>query len=69
MLQLDHSLKNFFKKCHVASDFLEMNGLFLTVYERRDKFWYVIKKGVQGKNNMIRIFYLVLFKNLRDMKS
>ena len=38
MLQLDHSLKNFFKKCHVASDFLEMNGLFLTVYERRDKF-------------------------------
>ena len=54
MLQLDHSLENFFKKCHVANDFLEMKGLFLRVYERRDKFRHVIKKGAQGKNNMIR---------------
>ena len=44
MLQLDHSLENFFKKYQVASDFLEMRGLFLRAYERRDKFWSVIKK-------------------------
>ena len=34
MLQLDHSLENFFKKCHVGNDFLEMKGLFLRDYER-----------------------------------
>ena len=53
-LQLDHSLEKFFKECHIANDFLEMKGLFLSVYERRDKFRYVIKKGTQGKNNIIR---------------
>ena len=53
MLQLDHSLENFFKKCHIANDFLEMKGLFPRDYERWDKFWYIIKKGVQGENNMI----------------
>ena len=42
ILQLDHSRENFFKKCHVATDFLEMKGLLLRVYERRDKFRYVI---------------------------
>ena len=45
MLQLDHSLENFLKKCCVSNDFLEMNRLFLRVYERRDKFQYVIKKS------------------------
>ena len=53
MLQLDHSLENFFKKCHIANDFLEIKGLFPRDYERWDKFWYIIKKGVQGENNMI----------------
>ena len=38
MLQLDPSLENFFKKYQVANDFLEMKGLFLRAYERRDKF-------------------------------
>ena len=38
ILQLDHSREIFFKKCHVATDFLEMKGLLLRVYERRDKF-------------------------------
>ena len=38
ILQLDHSRENFLKKCHVATDFLEMKGLLLRVYERRDKF-------------------------------
>ena len=34
MLQLDHSLENFYKKYQVANDFLEMKGLFFRVYER-----------------------------------
>ena len=46
--------EHFFKKCHVANDFLEMKGLFLRVSERLDKFHYVIKKSTQGKNNVIR---------------
>ena len=48
-LQLDHSLENFFKRYHVANDFLEMKGLFLRVYERRDKFRHVIKKVCKVK--------------------
>ena len=38
---------------HSPSNFDEKK-LFLRVYEQRDKFRYVIKKGVQGKNKIIR---------------
>ena len=38
---------------HIPSNFNEKK-LFLRVYEQRDKFRYVIKKGVQGKNKIIR---------------
>ena len=34
--------------------FITKKNLFLQVYEQRDKFRYVIKKGVQGKNKVIR---------------
>ena len=34
----------------------DKQGLFLCVYEQRDKFKYVIEKGIQGKNNVIRDF-------------
>ena len=46
-------MKFFFKKCHVVNDLLETKGFFLRVYKKRDKFRYVIKKGVSGKNNII----------------
>lgn len=36
-LQLDDSLESFFEKCHVVNDLLETKGLFLRVYERRNK--------------------------------
>ena len=36
-LQLDDSLEGFFKKCHLVNNLLETKGLFLRVYERRDK--------------------------------
>ena len=52
-LQLNDSLKRFFKKCHLVNDLLETKGLFLRVYERCDKFRHLIKKGVRGKNNII----------------
>ena len=51
-LQLDDSFDSFFDKCHLVNDLLETKGLFLRVYERRDKFRYPIKKGVTGKNNV-----------------
>ena len=34
--------------------FITKKNLFLQVYEQRDKFRYVIKKGAQGKNKVIR---------------
>ena len=34
--------------------FITKKKKFLQVYEQRDKFRYVIKKGVQGKNKVIR---------------
>ena len=34
--------------------FITKKNLFLQVYEQRDKFRYIIKKGVQGKNKVIR---------------
>ena len=54
LLQLDDSIEGFFKKCVLVNDFLEKKDLFLRVYERRDKFRYLIKKGVHGKNKVIR---------------
>ena len=40
--------------CHLVNDLLETKGLFLRVYERCDKFRFVIKKGVAGKINITR---------------
>ena len=54
LLQLDDSIEGFFKKCVLVNDFLEKKDLFLRVYERRDKFRYLIKEGVHGKNKVIR---------------
>ena len=55
-LQVDDSFNSFFEKCHLVNDLLETKGLLLRVYERRDKFRYLIKKGVSGKNNVVRDF-------------
>ena len=44
----------FFDKCHSFNDLLETKGLFLRIYDRRNKFRYAIKKGVAGKNNNTR---------------
>ena len=52
MLQLDHSLENFFKKCHIANDFLKI--YFLGSGKGEINFDTQKKKGVQNKNNMIR---------------
>ena len=53
-IQLDNSLEKFFDKFHLVNNLIETKGLFLRVYERRDKFRYLIKKDVHGKNNVIR---------------
>ena len=44
--------------------FITKKNLFLQVYEQRDKFRYVIKKGVQGKNKVIRDLSLCVIKKL-----
>ena len=36
------------------NDLLEEKNLFLRVCERRDKFRFLIKKGISGKNKVIR---------------
>ena len=55
ILKLNVSFRNFEKKCYIENDILSKKNLFLCVYEQRDKFrYYVIKKGVQGKNNVMR---------------
>ena len=47
-------LKIFFKKHYIANEFLVKKGFFLRVYEERDKFRYIIEKGVKGKNKIVR---------------
>ena len=53
-LHLDDSFENCFDKCHLVNELLEEKRLFLRVYERRDKFRFLIKKGVSGKNKIVR---------------
>ena len=43
-------------------------GLFLRVYERRDKFRYVIKKGAQGKCKNIRDLSSCVIQKLQHIK-
>ena len=55
LLQLDDSLNNFFKKYALLNGFLKKKNLILSVYERRYKCKrYKVKKGVTGKNKVIR---------------
>ena len=53
-MQLVNSFENFFEKCHLINDLAEEKGYFGMVYRRRDKFRYVTKKDVHGKNNVLR---------------
>ena len=52
-LHLDYSFEYFFGKCHLVNKLLEEKHLFLRVYERRDKFRFLIKKGLSGKNRIL----------------
>ena len=53
-VQLVNSFETFFEKCHLINDLAEEKGYFGMVYRRRDKFRYVTKKDVHGKNNVLR---------------
>ena len=53
-LRLDECHESFFDKCHMVNELIEEKGLFSRVYERRDKFRFLIKKDVSGKNKMLR---------------
>ena len=53
-LRLDDCHESLFNKCHMVNELIEEKGLFSSVYERRDKFRFLIKKDVTGKNKMLR---------------
>ena len=44
LLTPDNSVHSFLKKCALVNEFFGEKNLFLRVYERRDKFRYLIKK-------------------------
>ena len=52
--RLDDCHESFFDKCHMVNELIEEKGVFLRVYERKDKFRFLIKKGVSGKNKVLR---------------
>ena len=66
-LRLDDS----FEKCHFVNELLEQKHLFLRVYKRRDKFRFLIKKGVVGRNKIVRdLFACVIRKfNVYEISS
>ena len=63
-----YSLMNTFlilkKKCCVANKILRKKNQFLCVYGQRDKFRFIIKKGVQGKHSVIRDLSSCVIKSL-----
>ena len=45
-LKLDTSMYVFFDRCALANELLAKKHFFLKFYERRDKYRYLIKKGL-----------------------
>lgn len=52
-LRLDLDIQNFGNQCFSVTALLNKNGLFLRVYELKEKFCYVIKQAPE-KNKVLR---------------
>ena len=52
-LRLDLDIQNFDNQCFSVNALLNKNGLFLRVYELKEKFRYVIKQAPE-KNKVLR---------------
>ena len=53
----------------MVNELIEEKGLFLRIYERRDKFRFLIKKGVSGKNKVLRDLSSCIIRKFTVMRS
>ena len=49
-LRLDLDIQNFESQCFSVNDLLIKHGLFLTIYELKDKFRYLVKQDSEKKH-------------------
>ena len=67
-LRFDLDIQNFKNQCFSVNDLLNKYGLFLRVYELKDKFCYVIKQDSKIYQ-FSEIYRAVSLKNLMDLTS
>ena len=53
-VKLDRTLFGFFDRCFKLNKVLAKHNYFLKFFERRDVYRFLVKKKVQGKNEVIR---------------
>ena len=53
-IKLDRTLFGYFDRCFKLNEVLAKHNYFLKFFERRDTYRFLIKKKVQGKNEVIR---------------
>ena len=51
---LDKTIFGFFDKCFKINQVISKHGFFLKTFERRNMYRFLIKKKVQGKNEITR---------------
>ena len=64
-LRLDLDIQNFENQCFSVNDLLNKHGLFLRVFESKDKFRYLIKQD-SNKKTVFRDSSSLLLKILTD---
>ena len=67
-LRFDLDIQNFKNQCFSVNDLLNKYGLFLRVYELKDKFCYLIKQDSKIYQ-FSEIYRAVSLKNLMDLTS
>ena len=53
-IQLDKNLFGFFSKCFLVNKVLARYNFFLKLFEQREKFRFLVKRKVEGKNKVTR---------------
>ena len=74
-LRLDLDIQHFENQCFSVNDLLIKHGLFLRIYELKDKFRYLIKQDSEktkqnkkkNKKKTVMIYQVVQLKNLMDI--
>ena len=78
-LRLDLDIQNFENQCFSVNNFLNKYGLFLRVYELKDKFLYLFKQDSETKtvfrelsrciNEKFNGFYIVRFGSSKKLRK